>query len=384
MQRLEVRLLLRRALPGILTGLAALLILPGCQTEPRELIPGVITNVTQDDIPIPRDFVQSSTTENWAYIQYSEGPARFRSWVGEYVGYRQIRDLLPWYVSQMTQDGWHHEGTEEGDQKILKFTNLADEEALVIFDRRYDPHQDRFQTRIRVEIGPMPTENMDVHEILELPTFPASRNPGATGRPVPAAGTTGQAPGNSGLDTLETASSSTPAPRNPGAGARAPLEARTETELTDSSPLLEEAAEPEEVLDPTGTDFDRIEEEASDLAGATGSALPDPGSLDPEKNEPETSADLATEAEKATMEGSFSEPLPGGDAVEGDAVEGKAVATPATEAETTPPAGEESSPADPDAGIVGAAHKETESTPEVEPEPLGPRLPDIFLKKEGS
>ncbi len=178
---------------GSLLSLLALITVStvGCQNSQIHVIPGVIQNVTQDDIPIPRDFTQSSGGENWAYIKYSEGTAKFRSWVGEYVGYKQIRDLMPWYVSQMVQDGWHHKATEEGEKKILTFTNLADEEALVIFDRRYDPHQDRFQTIVRVEIGPMPTENMSIDELLQNPDFPNNLQlPDDSTGPIPAGNTT--------------------------------------------------------------------------------------------------------------------------------------------------------------------------------------------------
>jgi hypothetical protein len=155
----------------VLGGLGGLL-LSGCLATPLDRIPGVVESASQPDIPVPRDFHQKENGDNWSYVMYSSGPARFRSWVGEYVGFKQLRDLVPWYISQMTEDGWTHRGTEEGEKRILSFTNTADERALVILQRGYNRYQDRFQTIVRVEIGPQPTEAMDVDEVLRSSGVP--------------------------------------------------------------------------------------------------------------------------------------------------------------------------------------------------------------------
>ena len=162
--------LLRSALAAIVTGM-----LIGCVSEPLERIPGIIRDQTQADIPIPRSFVQRNHGENWAYTQFSSGPASFRSWVGEYVGPKQVRDLVPWYKTQMLKDGWtHRQDRDDGRKRVLSFANAKDERALVIFDRIYDAREDEFETLIRVEVGPMPTEAMDVDHVLQNSGFQKS------------------------------------------------------------------------------------------------------------------------------------------------------------------------------------------------------------------
>lgn len=181
------RVVWRRA-GALLASSVTLVLLAGCVSSRLETIPGVVPNVTQDDIPVPRGFSQKTNGENWSYQTYLSGPGQFRSWVGEYVGYKQVRDLVPWYVSQMQKDGWAHNSTEEGDRRILTFVNNRAERARIIMDREYNIHEDRFQTVIRAEIGPQPTEAMDIDAILNSTIFPSARPVNDTDTELPPGG----------------------------------------------------------------------------------------------------------------------------------------------------------------------------------------------------
>lgn len=164
--------LLPRPMTYAVSALAFLALASSCQSYRLDRIPGVVEDVHQDDVPIPRDFYQLDRGENWSYNAYSSGPGKFRSWVGEYVGYKQLRDLATWYERQMVLDGWVHKSTEEGDPRIITFVNSNSERARITLLRRFNQQEDRFQTVIRAEVGPQPPETMDLEEMLKRTGYP--------------------------------------------------------------------------------------------------------------------------------------------------------------------------------------------------------------------
>ncbi|MBI4583319.1 MAG: hypothetical protein HY717_04775 [Planctomycetes bacterium] len=155
-----------------------LLLCPGCSSPSFEKIPGIREEVDQNDVPIPRDFVRIEK-KSWEYIQFDRGPGRFRSWKAEYVGDKQPRDLVPWYVDQMIRDGWLHKGTIDGPKRILTFTKKENQElAEITIFSDYNPRQDRFQTILQAEIRPLKLAEMGIEEVLE-PEEPAKALPAA-------------------------------------------------------------------------------------------------------------------------------------------------------------------------------------------------------------
>ncbi len=178
----------KRALGGLELAVLVASLLPllqlisGCSSPSFEKIPGIREEVDQNDIPIPRDFVRIEK-KSWEYVQFDRGPGRFRSWIAEYVGEKQPRDLVPWYVDQMIRDGWLHKGTIDGPKRILTFTKKENQElAEITIYSDYNPRQDRFQTLLRAEIRPLKLAEMGVEEVLE-PEEPKALPASAVGVP---------------------------------------------------------------------------------------------------------------------------------------------------------------------------------------------------------
>jgi len=140
--------------------------IPGCLTrggldEHPDFSPGV----QQNDIPVPLNF-QFDRDQSYSLIRFGSGVGSFRSWVGYYYGDQQVGNLVPWYVEQMTVDGWTHRDTRtELARRRLTFVK-GDETATVWLYREFIPRFDRYQTVVKAEIHPTALQDRSPQEIL--------------------------------------------------------------------------------------------------------------------------------------------------------------------------------------------------------------------------
>ena len=108
---------------GVSFGVCALLFLGSGCVVPPEGIP-TLEGTEQEDIPVPGSFeLRQSYSPDLSGV---EPGARFRSWVGEYVGETSSGEVVPWYITEMRSHEWAYRGMVNDFAKMCAFmsTNI--------------------------------------------------------------------------------------------------------------------------------------------------------------------------------------------------------------------------------------------------------------------